>query len=428
MKPVIKQQLEDVLVRTMALVTEQNEQSIRKSKLQHLEKKNRNEELQEALVRLTDGSLPAQSEAYHMLVEELNGPQYSVAVLEADLLPEATDRWSDKEGRLIDFAISNILQEMVVAPGKGHICMREGKHVLVVSHNGEAEALELANQIKETIKGYLKLDASIGMSRPVMAFSQIAGAYERAGQALDNKYFIGLNEVILYAPNETKTVYDKELYAMQKDVVAGLMNNSSRDVETSLLKLLAAIKSMSYGDRTLAVTTCLSSVMSMLNELSTSGVRLPVESLGMRDLQHRLGAYETFEWMQNDIVRLFDYVFRSMEVDSGNKDKLLMAKVTKYIEEHYAEDITLESVSGLAFMNPYYFSSFFKKHMKQNFKQYVTEVRMKQAVRLLIHTDQMVYEIAENVGYNNARHFSDMFKKQYGQLPNDYRNDHKKRE
>lgn len=52
---------------------------------------------------------------------------------------------------------------------------------------------------------------------------------------------------------------------------------------------------------------------------------------------------------------------------------------------------------------------------------------MKHAVRLLLHTDLMVYEIAEAVGYNNARHFSDIFRKTYGSLPNDYRQDKKRK-
>jgi two-component system response regulator YesN len=46
---------------------------------------------------------------------------------------------------------------------------------------------------------------------------------------------------------------------------------------------------------------------------------------------------------------------------------------------------------------------------------------MKNALRLLMHSDLMVYEIADKVGYNNARHFSDMFKKRFGKLPQEYK-------
>jgi two-component system response regulator YesN len=46
---------------------------------------------------------------------------------------------------------------------------------------------------------------------------------------------------------------------------------------------------------------------------------------------------------------------------------------------------------------------------------------MKHALKLLIESDLMVYEIAEQVGYNNVRHFSDMFKKKFGKVPQEYR-------
>ncbi|MNC84149.1 DNA-binding transcriptional regulator AraC [compost metagenome] len=46
---------------------------------------------------------------------------------------------------------------------------------------------------------------------------------------------------------------------------------------------------------------------------------------------------------------------------------------------------------------------------------------MNHAQRLLLQSNLMVYEIADRVGYNNARHFSDMFKKQFGKLPQEYK-------
>jgi two-component system response regulator YesN len=425
-KPVVKQQLEDVLAKAISLITEQNEQSIRKSKLQLLERKSQNDELQELLIRLTDGTLPLQSEAYRLLKEELRGPLHSIAIIETDHLAEASDRWSEKERRLLEFAVGNILQEIIVTSGNGHVFMRNGKHVIAISHEEPLGAVALAQEIQEKIKAFLKLSVSIGVGGMVHDPALLVQAYRQAEQALQRKYFVGLGKVHVYKLIEVQPSYEKELFALQMEVVHGLMSNSWPETAAAISKLLETVKAAVYGNRTLAVSTCFSSVLFIMQEMTKSGVSLPDETIDMHNLQNRLGAYETYEAMQDEIVRITEQLFNKMNVDSGNKDKIMMAKVKQYIEEHYAEEITLESVANLAFMNPYYFSSFFKKHTKQNFKQYVTEVRMKQAVLLLIHTDQMVYEIAENVGYNNARHFSDMFKKQFGKLPNDYRQDRKK--
>jgi two-component system response regulator YesN len=86
------------------------------------------------------------------------------------------------------------------------------------------------------------------------------------------------------------------------------------------------------------------------------------------------------------------------------------------------ENITLDTVAGIACMNAYYFSSFFKKHTGENFKDFLTRLRMEKALQLLLNTDMKTYEIAEQVGFNDARHFSGMFRKYYGKNPLEYKN------
>lgn len=200
------------------------------------------------------------------------------------------------------------------------------------------------------------------------------------------------------------------------------MTNQARvDVEAGLAQLLRAIRSATIGNASLAVSTCFSSILFIVQEIKKSGVQLPDWGFDLHGLQSLLEEYDTFDEMERGVFQIAEELYQRIDDKSGNKEKLLLTKIKQYIEEHYSEEISLESVSAIAFMNPYYFSSFFKKHTKQNFKQYVTEIRMKQAVSLLRQTDLMVYEIAEKVGYNNARHFSDMFKKHYGKLPMEYK-------
>ncbi|WP_337099338.1 response regulator [Paenibacillus sp. YIM B09110] len=427
-KPVVKQQLEDVLLGVLSSITEQQEELKRKSKLQHLEKKNRHEELQEWLLQLTDGTLTPHSEAYRLLAAELPGPLYSVVIIEIDQFGDGSDRWSEKEGRLIEFAIGNIVQEIVVASHNGFAFLKDHKFVAVISHADRNGAAAIADNIVHNIMVYLKLSVSAGVSEPVDGTDRLEHAYRYAEQALQMNYFLGRGKVIAYEAQESKQPFDKELYGMQMEVVRSLTANAWPDAVQALIKLLAIVRTGAYGNRTLAVSTSLSSVLFILQEMTKNGVQLPDGAIDMHELQSRLGSCETFERLQDETIRAIEQIHSMMDVDSGNKDKILLAKIKQYIEKNYAQEITLESVAGIAFMNPYYFSSFFKKHTKQNFKQYVTEVRMKHAVRLLLHTDGMVYEIAEQVGYNNARHFSDMFKKQFGQLPNDYRQERKKSE
>ena len=102
-------------------------------------------------------------------------------------------------------------------------------------------------------------------------------------------------------------------------------------------------------------------------------------------------------------------------VVGGGKEAQQMKFVKEYIEQHYRENITLESHCLHDLYEPLLFQQLLQEAYGQNFKQYLTDVRMKQAVNCCLQTDLMVYEIADRVGYNNARQFSDMFKKSYRQ-------------
>ena len=72
-------------------------------------------------------------------------------------------------------------------------------------------------------------------------------------------------------------------------------------------------------------------------------------------------------------------------------------------------------------MNPYYFSSFFKKNAGENFKDYVNKVRISHGVSLLLSTDLKIYEIAMETGFGDARSFAEAFSRVYGETPASYK-------
>ncbi len=96
----------------------------------------------------------------------------------------------------------------------------------------------------------------------------------------------------------------------------------------------------------------------------------------------------------------------------------------EYIDVHYAEDISLETLSRQFFFNPSYFSIYFKKYTKLKLSDYLPAVRINKAKELLINTDQKIYEIANRVGYRDSRYFNQIFKKLNHVTPAEYRKYH----
>jgi two-component system response regulator YesN len=99
----------------------------------------------------------------------------------------------------------------------------------------------------------------------------------------------------------------------------------------------------------------------------------------------------------------------------------IVQRAIHYIHENYAKDITLVFIAQKIRMNPSYLSVLFKQETGKTFSEYLTTYRMEQAIGLLKQGDLKIYQIAQQVGYVNGRHFSQNFRKFSDQTPNEYR-------
>lgn len=95
--------------------------------------------------------------------------------------------------------------------------------------------------------------------------------------------------------------------------------------------------------------------------------------------------------------------------------------VIQYVEKHYAEDITLDIVASHLAITGGYLSTYFKEKTGKNFVDYVNEVRIREAQRLLLSTNDKIQEVALHSGYQNLNSFNRMFKKLSGVTPREFR-------
>lgn len=98
-----------------------------------------------------------------------------------------------------------------------------------------------------------------------------------------------------------------------------------------------------------------------------------------------------------------------------------MNDVIEYITSNLSEQITLKQVADVACLTVPSFCRFFKKRTKMTFFQYLTNVRMSQACKLLIEVDKSVSYIANMCGYISDSHFCKVFKDHIGQSPYQYK-------
>lgn len=126
---------------------------------------------------------------------------------------------------------------------------------------------------------------------------------------------------------------------------------------------------------------------------------------------------EARRWINAVAADLAEFVKREGTVEYSR----IVTLAKKYVAEHYGEDLSLSSVAASSGLNPCYFSTIFKRHTKIGFSEYLNNVRINAAKKLLAESDLKVYQIAEACGYHDSYYFNRIFKKVTGLSPGDFR-------
>lgn len=97
--------------------------------------------------------------------------------------------------------------------------------------------------------------------------------------------------------------------------------------------------------------------------------------------------------------------------------------ITRYLQEHLSEDISLSVLSEEFHLSAQYISQLFKNEIGVNFLSYLTSIRMERAKKLLLSSSLSIGEISEQLGFGDYRVFTKVFKKAEGVTPSQYRRD-----
>jgi AraC family transcriptional regulator len=96
-------------------------------------------------------------------------------------------------------------------------------------------------------------------------------------------------------------------------------------------------------------------------------------------------------------------------------------RVFQYIDENLDSDLSLNTISNVAFFSPYHFHRVFKFATKETLNEYVTRRRIEKSALELIHKDIGITEISTKCGFNDNSSFTRAFKKYYGVSPTEFR-------
>lgn len=127
--------------------------------------------------------------------------------------------------------------------------------------------------------------------------------------------------------------------------------------------------------------------------------------------------FERFLQQANDTIA-------SRDVTSTNEN---IRKLIAYIEENYAEPLTLTDLAQHFHFHPAYLSNYFSIHNSEGFVEYLHKIRIEKAEQLLTNSDEPISTISSQIGYADHSYFCKVFKKGTGLSPSQYRRKNRSR-
>ncbi|SFS51957.1 response regulator [Paenibacillus sp. BC26] len=344
----------------------------------------------------------------------LKASVYSLFAIQIEEKLETKSKYGKSDWTLMKYALHNIVEELTgYAP-----CYYDEQEVLVVLYEGamdEEQMYALCSQIVSKSRELLKITVSIGIS-DTHDLRQLSNGYREATRVLKVRLISDSHVIHFYSHASRNTNHAIKPYM---DQLAELFDLEQAD--TVIERLKQWYEGLKQAELTLdAIAAMEKEVIIVFHSL----LRHFVKELGDQeyDLGGEFGIMESadsFYARMNPLIKVLKEI--SSDSKKGKIENRTSEQVMKYIREHYSENITLTSISEYIYMNSAYLSVMFKKKTGKSIIEYLTEVRMGEAKKQLLHTDLKTYQIAELVGYNDAAYFSTLFKKYCGASPQEYR-------
>ncbi|WP_426452712.1 response regulator [Paenibacillus sp. S-38] len=263
----------------------------------------------------------------------------------------------------------------------------------------------------------------IAISDPVQGIEQIRWAYSQAKQTL--KYGILLPELDVL--EHARLSERNERHVVPVELIRRILNfigMGRRDEMKQLLDQILDVRMISSCE-----IGYLERISQLLNEevfdklFGIYGYKV-LDLLRSHAHVGHIGNFDRFEDYYTAVEQLLVSLDRFIQDrrEKAPAEPNTMQKVVVYLQKHYADDLNMAIVSNHFSLNYSYFSQAFQEYSGESFSNYVRRLRLDKAKELLVCSDLKVYEISEQVGFENVKHFTRIFKDTEGITALEFRN------
>lgn len=354
--------------------------------------------------------------------------KYIIMCVQIDNYNEFCTKYTEEEKIMYLFSIKEKTIELLNRCKIQHIisCNQDTFAVILQFAREESEELlkgsiiSIAEELRNKVENIFPLTISVGISHYYKNINDIKSAYREAVTCLGNRFYIGSNSTIhiddIFNFESVSGFNEVDTVSILEAIKFGNIEKIKIELD-NMLMLLSKTNNQTY-----IRNTCI--------EIVVASVRLYCEIYGSIDdvfeeggipFEKLMGcgtAAELFKIVERAVNSISDSIMEKQH----SQTRKVIAKALDFINSHYHKDITLNDLADYVFMSQWYFSKLFKKEIGETFSEFLLKVRLDKAKELLKGSLELkTYEVAEKVGFNDARYFGQIFKKVTGMTPSEFR-------
>lgn len=278
-------------------------------------------------------------------------------------------------------------------------------------------------KMMDTVKQYLNsnnTDLTIAIGN---LYNDIGNAYSHHRQTLalmDSKFFTGKNRIIL--PNDKKKVsmkfiYDKKL----EEKLISLISDHNGEAAVNTLELIVAKLVNNNSSIEYIRYVYFEVFRNIMDSMDAIGIDFAKTGISISKIFEKTQGADTIADLGNYAESTIFSCVKLVEEYRKMQHQVVVDKAIEFMKTNFYKDITLEQVAKKVFLSPGYFNTIFKTLTGSTIYEYITQLRMEAATRLLSESNHRVKDIAGQIGYNNVQNFLRLFKKRYNMTPVEYR-------
>ncbi|MHA6483557.1 helix-turn-helix domain-containing protein [Paenibacillus sp. strain BS8-2] len=352
-----------------------------------------------------------------------------VCVLKFDNFATYDSKAASSTKLLYNFAIVNIAAEIM---GQSYPCeaaeMRGDHFVLILTRGNDSPDLGLdgiATKLKEiqlTINNYYGLSLTCGISDPIEQFPLLSSAYAQALRLCQYKLVKGHQAIIttndVRANLESKqsdlpeTVMRKLSEALKK----GQLTNAGGELE----RAFSFIAECNYDDMVRAVSNIAFLLKNIAGEINDN--RIVSFTIDMENLHQLLQEKETLDEMYVALLSICTQICEGQRPANMERNEMMLETVKELIEQRFSDiNLSQQSIASTVKLSSAYIGKLFKESYQLSITEYINEVRLTHAQKLLEGDNYTISEIMDKCGYANQSYFFRLFKGKVGSTPKEYR-------